>query len=142
FGIVLGDVLLFLAGRLIGRAVLRHAPLKWFVRAVDVERSEAWFRRRGRMASLLSRLLPGARLPTSFAAGLRDTGFLRFTRCFLSAAAVWTPSLGGASMFLGREIIESVLMTDHLLLRLAIIVLSIFILLQLLVRVSTFRGRR
>jgi pimeloyl-ACP methyl ester carboxylesterase/membrane protein DedA with SNARE-associated domain len=142
FGIVIGDILLFLAGRLIGRNVLRRAPLKWFVRDADVERNSAWFRRRGMIAIVLSRFLPGTRLPTYFAAGLFDTGFVRFTIYFLIAAAVWTPILVGASMLLGREIIESALMTDHLLWRLAITALLIFVLVRLLVRLSTFRGRR
>ena len=141
-GIFIGDILLFLAGRLIGRTVLRHAPLKWFVREADVERGSAWFQRRGMTAIALSRFLPGTRLPTYFAAGLLDTSFVKFTLYFFIAAAAWTPLLVGASMLLGREVIESALMTDHLLLRLAITALLIFVLVRLLIRLSTFRGRR
>jgi membrane protein DedA with SNARE-associated domain/pimeloyl-ACP methyl ester carboxylesterase len=141
-GIFIGDILLFLAGRLIGRTVLRRAPMKWFVREADVERSSAWFQRRGMTAITLSRFLPGTRLPTYFAAGLLDTSLLKFTFYFLIAASVWTPLLVGASMLLGREVIESALMTDHLLLRLAITAILIFIAVRVLVRISTFRGRR
>src|SRR6266496_947752 len=142
FGIFIGDILLFLAGRLIGRTVLRHAPLMWFVRESDVERSSAWFQRRGMTAIALSRFLPGTRLPTYFAAGLLDTSFVKFTLYFLIAAAAWTPLLVGVSMLLGREVIESALMTHNLLLRLISTALLVFIFVRLLIRLSTFRGRR
>ena len=142
-GIFVGDLLLFLAGRLLGRAALRRAPLKWFVRASDVERSSAWFRRRGMAAIMLSRFLPGTRLPTYVAAGLLDTGFLKFTFYFLIAAAVWTPMLVGASMILGGEVIESALMTEQSqLLRLAIAALFLYVAVKLLVRLASFRARR
>ena len=141
-GIFVGDILLFLAGRLIGRTVLHHAPLKWVVREIDVERCSAWFERKGMNAILLSRFLPGTRLPTYFAAGLLDTSFLKFAFYFLIAATVWTPLLVGTSMLLGRHAIESALMTNHLLSRLAITAILIFVFVRLLLRLSTFRGRR
>lgn len=142
-GIVLGDVLLFLSGRLFGRALLRRAPLRWFLREAEVKRCSAWFQRRGMMAILVSRFLPGTRLPTYFAAGLLDTSFIKFTLYFLVAAAVWTPLLVGASMLLGREVIESALITQQsVLLRIAITALLVFVVLRLLLRLSSFRGRR
>ncbi|HZE70864.1 MAG TPA: alpha/beta fold hydrolase [Pyrinomonadaceae bacterium] len=142
FGIFIGDILLFLAGRLIGRTVLRHAPLKWFVCESDVERSSIWFRRRGMNTIVVSRFLPGTRLPTYFAAGLLRTSFVKFTFYFLIAAAVWTPLLVGASMVLGREVIESTLMNEYLFLRIAITALVVFIGIRLLLRLASFRGRR
>lgn len=143
FGIFIGDVLLFLAGRLIGRTILFRAPLKWFLREAEVERSSAWFRRRGMGVIALSRFLPGTRLPTYVAAGLLDTSFFAFTFYFLIAAALWTPLLVGTSMLAGRQVIESALMTQHyLLLRVAITAVLLFIFVRLLVRLATFRGRR
>ncbi len=142
FGIFVGDVLLFLAGRLIGRAVLRHAPVKWFFGAADVARSSAWFQRRGMRVIALSRFIPGTRLPTYFAAGLLNTSLIVFSLYFFIAAAVWTPLLVGASMLLGREVIESSMMQHNLLLRLAVIALLIFIVVRVLLRMMTFRGRR
>ena len=93
-------------------------------------------------AILLSRFVPGTRLPTYFAAGLLDTNFLKFAFYFLIAAAAWTPLLVGTSMLLGREVIQSALMTSHLLLRLTITAILIFVFVRLLLRISTFRGRR
>jgi membrane protein DedA with SNARE-associated domain len=142
-GIVAGDVLLFLSGRLFGRALLRRAPLNWFLREAEVKRCSAWFQRRGMLAIFVSRFLPGTRLPTYFAAGLLDTGCLRFTLYFIIAAVVWTPLLVGASVLLGREVIESALMTQQSVgLRIAITALLVFVVLRLLLRLSSFRGRR
>lgn len=142
-GIFIGDILLFLAGRFVGRPVLRRAPIKWFVRPADIERSSAWFRRRGMTAIALSRFLPGTRLPTYVAAGLLDTSFLKFTFYFFVAAALWTPTIVGLSMLLGRRIIESPWLTQQsLMLRVVISVIVAFIVVRLLVRLSTFRGRR
>lgn len=142
-GIVIGDVLLFLAGRLFGRALLRRAPLSWFLRESEVKTCSAWFQRRGMLAIFVSRFLPGTRLPTYFAAGLLDTSLIKFTLYFIIAAVVWTPLLVGASMLLGREVIESALMTQQsVLLRIAITALVVFVVLRLLLRLSSFRGRR
>lgn len=142
-GIVIGDVLLFLAGRLFGRALLRRAPLNWFLQEAEVKRCSAWFQRRGVFAIFVSRFLPGTRLPTYFAAGLLDTNLIMFTLYFIIAATVWTPLLVGASMLLGREVIESALMTQQsVLLRIAITALVVFVVLRLLIQLSSFRGRR
>ena len=142
-GIVVGDVLLFLTGRLFGRALLHRGPLKWFLRESEVKRCSEWFQSRGMLAILVSRFLPGTRLPTYFAAGLLDTSFIKFSFYFIIAAIAWTPLLVGASMLLGREVIESALITQQsVLLRIAITALLLFIVLRLLLRLSSFRGRR
>ena len=142
-GIFVGDLLLFLAGRLIGKVGLSRAPLKWFVRESDVARGSQWFRRRGMAAIALSRFMPGTRLPTYVAAGLLNTSFLKFAFYFLIAAVVWTPLLVGGTVLVGREVIESALTTQQsLLLRAAIIAIPIFVIVRLLLQVSTHRGRR
>jgi pimeloyl-ACP methyl ester carboxylesterase/membrane protein DedA with SNARE-associated domain len=142
-GIFIGDLLLFLAGRFIGRPALSHPPLKWFVRESDVVRGSQWFRRRGMAAIAISRFIPGTRLPTYFAAGLLDTSLLKFAFYFLIAAGVWTPLLVAGSMLVGREVIETALITpESLFLRAAILAFAVFVFVRLLLQMSTFRGRR
>lgn len=142
-GIYVGDVLLFLAGRWLGRPAVRRAPLRWFVSAEDVERSSAWFNRRGSTVILLSRFLPGTRLPTYFAAGLLNTSFWKFSFYFLVAAAVWTPLLVGLSMLLGAEVIKSSLLAGQsLILKVLVGGLAGVVAVKLLVRLVTYRGRR
>ncbi len=142
-GIYVGDLLLFLAGRYLGRPALRRAPLRWFFKPEEVERSSDWFRRRGGVVIMLSRFLPGTRLPTYFAAGLLETSFWKFSLYFLVAAAVWTPLLVGLSMLLGAEIIESSLLAGRSLILKALLAgIAALAVVKLAVRLATYRGRR
>ena len=102
-GIYFGDLLLFWAGRVFGRPAVRHAPLKWFISADDLQRSTAWFNQRGAKMILLSRFLPGSRLPTYFAAGVLHTHFWSFSFFFLLASLLWTPLLVGVAMLVGEK---------------------------------------
>lgn len=134
FGIFFGDMLLFLAGRFVGRTALRVAPFKWFVRANDVGRSSEWFERRGPAVILLSRFLPGARVPTYFAAGLLETSFIKFSLYFLLAAAVWTPLVVGLAATLGTG--------AGALTRLLLAGGAAYALVRVALHVSSFHGRR
>jgi membrane protein DedA with SNARE-associated domain len=142
-GIFGGDLLLFLAGRVLGRPALARAPLKWFVNEVAVERGSAWFKRRGMAAIAISRFMPGTRLPTYVAAGLLDTNIWKFSLYFLIAATIWTPLLVAGSMLVGRELIESTLLTEQsFLIRAVVIAVPLFILVRLIMQLATFRSRR
>jgi membrane protein DedA with SNARE-associated domain/pimeloyl-ACP methyl ester carboxylesterase len=142
-GIFVGDLLLFLAGRWLGRAALARAPVKWFVSEAAVRRSSEWFEHQGAKVIFASRFLPGARLPTYFAAGALDTSFWKFAFYFAVACAVWTPLLVGLSMLLGKSLIESALLAGQgLLLKAVIAGILIYSLIKLLVRLSTWKGRR
>lgn len=142
-GIFLGDLALYLAGRALGRPALRLPPLRWWLDERAVDAASEWFRRRGLAAIFASRLLPGARLPTYFAAGVLRTGFWRFAAYFAVAVAFWTPLLVGAAMLVGEGAL-------HLLGRarlglaalLAAAVLFALLLRMVLIPLLTRRGRR
>jgi membrane protein DedA with SNARE-associated domain len=143
FGIYVGDLLLFLAGRFVGRPALGRAPLRWVVKPADVERSSAWFGRRGAAVILLSRFLPGTRLATYFAAGALDTSFWKFSFYFFAAAAVWTPLLVGLSALLGAEVLKSSLAAGQgAVVKALLSAALVFIIVKLLVRLTSYRGRR
>lgn len=140
-GIFVGDLLLYFAGRWIGRPALKAPPLKWIISASDLDRSSEWFSRQGPKVILLSRFLPGTRLPSYFAAGALETSFRLFAFYFLIACALWTPMLVGLSMLLGGELVEhSVAGTG--LWGIVLAVLLIWIAVRLLIRALTHRGRR
>ncbi|HEX5085377.1 MAG TPA: VTT domain-containing protein [Blastocatellia bacterium] len=142
-GIFAGDILLFLTGRYVGRPAVRRAPLKWFLRAEDVERASAWFSRRGAMVILISRFVPGMRLPTYFASGLLNTNFGWFTLYFSLAAAIWTPLLVGLSKALGAEATKSTLLAKQsIFIKTLIASVIIYLISKLVIRLSTWRGRR
>lgn len=142
-GIFVGDLLLFLAGRFLGRAALARAPLKWVLKHADVESSSAWFERRGGAVILLSRFLPGTRVATYFAAGVLDTSLLKFALYFFAAAAVWTPLLVGLSALLGAEVINSSLAAGRGVLMKALLGgLVAFVVLKSGLRLTSYKGRR
>jgi len=98
-GIAAGDLLLYLAGRFLGRPIVRRLTTRH-----QIDQASAWISARGAKVVLISRFTPGLRLPTYVAAGVLRTPFARFAVYFLLAAAIWTPLLVGASAYLGRTL--------------------------------------
>src|ERR1051325_8708746 len=103
-GIYLGDLLLYFAGRLIGRPILRWRPLRRLLPEDKLDPASAWLAQRGAGVVILSRFTPGLRLPTYVAAGLLKTRFWTFALYFLLAAVLWTPALVGAAVVLGKSL--------------------------------------
>lgn len=142
FGIYIGDLLIFLAGRFFGRAAVSRAPLKWFVSETSLKRGAAWLGRNGMSAIFLSRITPGLRLPVYFSAGVLKTNFLSFAFFFAVAAAVWTPLLVGAVAWLSRGMMDAPVLTGSFWLGFLGLVAATFFVLNLLLRLATWRGRR
>ncbi|MGH7456072.1 MAG: VTT domain-containing protein, partial [bacterium] len=117
--------------------------MKWFISEDDIRRSTEWFNRQGKKIILLSRFVPGSRLPTYFTAGVLRTNFWNFSLYFLLAAAIWTPLLVGVSMFIGEEAFA--LMTTYK--KFAVIVgiitvVAIYAFFKLVVPLFNYKGRR
>ncbi len=141
-GILAGDLLLYVAGRWLGRAALRRAPLRWLVRPDDLARGEAWFARRGPSAVLASRFVPGTRLPTYLAAGVLEPSAWRFALWCAIAGALWTPLLVGLSARFGTGFAGVAERAEPLVVRLAAAGLLALLLVRMLAPLVTWRGRR
>ena len=142
FGIFIGDMLLYLAGRL-GRGWLDKAPLKWFVKTEDLERSRRWFERRGGRVILASRFLPGTRLPTYVTAGLLQMNPAWFAVQLFVPVALWTPILVGVARFFGEQVFEKFeVFQRYALPGFVAVLLSVWLLVALARALSTHRGRR
>ncbi len=142
-GIVLGDLLLFAAGRFLGRPALPYPPLSWIVKPADVRRASEWFAHRGPWLILATRFLPGTRLPTYVAAGILRTRALTFTGIFLLAALVWTPALVGVAALFGNQV-GHLLETYRTFAGEALLILAIvlFAILRIGIPLCSLRGRR
>ena len=142
-GILVGDLLLFAAGRLLGRPAARVPPLSWMLSEEQLEQASAWFEREGPRVIFVSRFLPGLRLPTYFSAGVLRTNPLRFAFWFTLAGLAWTPLLVGLSALatarLGLDV-RGLEASD--LAALGLGVLGLVITLRLALRLATWRGRR
>lgn len=98
-GIVLGDLLLFGAGRLFGRHILTSTFAARFVNPHSVDRASEWLAARGTSAIFVSRFVSGLRLPTYFLSGVLQLDSRRFALLVTLGAAVWTPIIVLAAAF-------------------------------------------
>jgi pimeloyl-ACP methyl ester carboxylesterase/membrane protein DedA with SNARE-associated domain len=104
--IVVGDVGLWLLGRTLGRRVLKFPLIK---RVLNEKSLEKWGRvldtHTGK-AVMLSRCLPGTRMPTFIAAGILANKPQIFLFWVAVAAFIWTPFLLGMTMLVGPGLLE------------------------------------
>ena len=142
-GIVFGDMLLFWAGRALGRPAMRRAPFKWWVSDEAIAESSQWLQRRGGIVVLLSRFLPGARLPTNLAAGVLRTHALRFFGYFALAGMVWTPPFVWLSARVGDRLLPQLSnFRNGILVALVTLTALMWLVRHLLLPLLTWRGRR
>ncbi len=142
-GIFGGDILLYAAGRYIGRPALRRAPFRWFVRDQAIQDSAEWFARRGPIVILASRFVPGSRLPTYFTAGLLHQNFWSYLLFFCVAGVIWAPFLVWLAATLGERALD--LLHEYkayTLGGLVLVALLLWLIIELIVPLFTFRGRR
>ena len=101
-GVVVGDLGLYGLGRLSSRS-------RWIARFVPPHRSQAlgpWLRGRVFKVVLVSRFLPGMRLPAYTACGYLRADFGRFAAAAIIATLAWTTLLFGVSLRLGQVLID------------------------------------
>jgi len=142
-GIVLGDLLLYAAGRYLGRPAMRRRPLRWILTEDDLARTSAWFEKRGPAVVITTRFIPGTRLPTYVAAGVLHTRFLPFLGFFLLAASLWTPLLVGFAMLYGDAV--PMVFAAYRRWSLPLVLasgLALLVLVKVLIPVFSWRGRR
>lgn len=142
-GIFVGDLLLFGAGRFIGRPALRRRPFRWFIKESALQESTEWFSRRGPIVILFSRFVPGSRLPTYFAAGLLHLNFWSFFLFFLVAGLLWAPLLVWVASTVGESVLDYLERYRHYTLgAVAGAALLLWLVWEVLVPLASYRGRR
>ncbi|NNF03957.1 MAG: alpha/beta fold hydrolase, partial [Rhodothermales bacterium] len=105
-GILIGDVGLYLAGRLLGRRIVRMPPFSWMIDERQLARAASWFSDRGGRVIIASRFIPGTRFPTYVAAGTLKAPFWLFLAYFVGASLLWVPIIVGGGMLVGNELLE------------------------------------
>ena len=103
-GIWIGDALLYLVARGIGRPLMQRNWAKRFFDPTAVARSEQWFAGKGTWILLSSRFVPGTRLPTYLAAGFLRLSFPRFLLVTGTAVAVWTITIFTLAKLFGPDL--------------------------------------
>lgn len=141
-GIFVGDILLFLAGRFLGRKALKIKFINFFISENAFEKSSHWLERQGMKTVFISRFVFGLRLPLYFAAGVLKTSLWRFTMFFSIAVAIWTPILVGSTYWLGANAVKTSLFNQNLWLGLILLVVVLFFVVRVLQQLLTWKGRR
>jgi membrane protein DedA with SNARE-associated domain len=101
-GIVLGDLGLYGLGRL-------SAHIPWLARQLPPRRQEtirAWIDGRVFKVVVVSRFLPGLRLPTYTTCGFVGADLRQFTLAAIIATAAWTSLLFGTSLQVGQFLMD------------------------------------
>lgn len=104
--IYLGDLPLYLMGRIGGMNLLRRRPFRWFIRENQILQAESLFEEHGAKLIFSSRLLPGSRLPIYAAAGVLRYPFWRFALYMALAAGLSAVILTWGSMLLGEVVLK------------------------------------
>ncbi len=103
-GSLVGALMLYYAGAAWGEERLcRLADRIPLLHARDVQRSIAWFRRHGRTAVFVGRLVPGIRSLISIPAGIDRMPVLQFAAYTAAGSLVWNAVLIGAGYELGSR---------------------------------------
>ncbi len=103
-GILVGDSIIFLAGRRFGHRVADFRPLRRIVTPAKLERVEKELRRRGNVLVLLARFLPGLRTPTFFVVGHARLPYWEFFLFDGAAALVSAPLWVCLGFWFGSDI--------------------------------------
>lgn len=143
FGIYVGDLLLYWAGRWFGKAALKRIPFRWLISDDSYFRAAHWFEKRGVLAILLSRFTPSLRLPTYLSAGIFGMGRIKFVVVSFLAVAVWTPIMVTLAYWLGNEFFARLFAEGQSIFwKLLLGLFAVYLLFRLALRLSTWRGRR
>jgi len=103
-GILVGDSIIFLAGRRFGHRVADFRPLRRIITPAKLERVEKELRVRGNVLVLLARFLPGLRAPTFFVVGHARLPYWEFLLFDGAAALVSAPLWVCLGFWFGSDI--------------------------------------
>jgi membrane protein DedA with SNARE-associated domain len=104
-GVWVSDSFLYWLGVLGRRGLLDQAPLRWIVKREQLEKTGALFHGHGVKLVILSRFMPGSRVPIYLTAGLLGYPYGRFAVAMALAAVIWAPAMVWLSMKLGNALL-------------------------------------
>ena len=88
--VFIGSSILYAAMRRGGRPFLQRYGKYLHLHPDRLDRIERWFLKRGRMAIVLGRLIPGLRIPTTVIAGLSGLPYREYAQTCAVAAVLWS----------------------------------------------------
>lgn len=102
-GVYFGDLAIWLIGRTFGRKALDWTWIRRRTDAAQLEVWGRWFEKHGWIAVLVSRFLPGVRVPLYLAIGMLERRSARFPIWSFFGAVLWVPLIVGFSVWIGKQ---------------------------------------
>jgi membrane protein DedA with SNARE-associated domain len=141
-GSVLGAIIVYLLGRLLGRdrsrALIARIPL---LEVSDFDRTERWFAKHGTKAVFFGRMVPLFRSLISLPAGVARMPFWMFVSLTALGSLIWNTLFVGAGYFLGTRwhlVADYADIVQIIVIALVVIAIALFI----VVRLRTARSAR
>lgn len=106
-GIWIGDLGLYAAGATLGRRLVRANWTSRFVSSAKLDKAESWFAERGPATLVMSRFIPGSRLPLYLAAGALRLSAKMFTVVTGFCSAIWVTAIFVVWHFIPRPSLGS-----------------------------------
>ena len=101
-GIWVGDMGLYGLGSSFGRRTAQSRWLQKYLRPESLAKAEAWFAKHGSLALVMSRAIPGSRLPLYVAAGALRLPVRLFAKTMAVCSAVWVSAIFAIWRFVPR----------------------------------------
>lgn len=92
-GIWVGDLGLYVLGSTLGRRLAWSSSLRKHLTPESLRRAERWFAQHGSFALVMSRAIPGSRLPLYTAAGALRLSILVFAKTTAVCSALWVGAI-------------------------------------------------
>ena len=92
-GIWIGDIGLYGLGSMFGRHTTQSRWLQKYLKPQSLAKAEAWFAKHGSLAFVMSRAIPGSRLPLYVAAGALRLPIRLFAKITGICSAVWVSAI-------------------------------------------------
>jgi membrane protein DedA with SNARE-associated domain len=125
-GAFVGDLLVFLAGRLFRRPVARWLE----AHPTRQEKARGWLRRWGPYVIVFERFIYGTHIPVLLTLGMSGYGFLRFLLFDLIGIVLWAFTFVTVGYTFGQHVIQLILFAQKNLLLVLFLLLLFFVLLS------------
>jgi membrane protein DedA with SNARE-associated domain len=129
-GSIVGSYIAYVVGRTGGRAVVDRYGKYILLSHADLDRSEAWFTKRGSMAVLIGRCIPGIRTVISLPAGVAEMKPVPFGIFSTIGIAIWVTALSVLGYNLGdqyEKYIKGFSGVTYLVVAVLVIVIAVFL---------------
>jgi membrane protein DedA with SNARE-associated domain len=129
-GEVAGSLIGYAIGRFGGRSLIDRVGKYVLLTHKDLDRAEAWFRRRGDSVVFFGRFIPLVRSFVSIAAGIGEMSLTKFVAFSATASVIWCGALAGIGYAVGaswHRVITDFSYVGYLAAAIVLVVIAVFV---------------